>query len=176
MFISQMKSKPGDKDFTRDLHTIYKSNFLFPYQHQEAADVKQSLAEYWNMTDATSYMSGMERLLNRGHQEQFQKIMDNMDAGIAPAEYEKDHFDFIKTNRSQFPKGGIKSWDIARYVNNIALDYAAGYITKQEGEAMLENVPAIARNAYANWDDFWLTLLLLQWFETALLLHGIVHI
>ena len=155
VLISLVHSKPGNKDFIKELHSVYTEYFIFPFKKEQAVDARQTLAEYWNMTDAASYKSGMERLLDHGHQEHLRQTIDKISAGQAAGEGEKEAFEFVRAHVSEFPKAGIKSWDIARYVNNVAVGYAAGYIDKAEGEAMLEKVPAIARRAYSDWDEYW---------------------
>jgi hypothetical protein len=153
MVEGQMSSKPGDKDFTTDLHRIYTEYFYYPFKTEDGAGARQMLSSAWDMGDKAAYQKGMEELINSGHQAVYQRLSAD---GAKPQEGEdKERLDFITTHKSEFPKGGIKAWDIARYVNNTAMGYSAGYITKEEGDAMLAKLPAIAQASYTSWADYW---------------------
>lgn len=52
------------------------------------------------------------------------------------------------------PKSKHKAWDYARLVNNVHLGYAAGYLTKEEGNKwVIETLPK-AKAAFKTWDEY----------------------
>ena len=47
-----------------------------------------------------------------------------------------------------------KSWDYARIVNNAAIGYGAGYLTKEEVIDIITEILPLARKDYKNWDEY----------------------
>jgi len=148
----QMDSKPGSAGFINELHKIYTEYFYFPFKPEEGAGARKTLSDYWEMTDKASFQKEMEILITEGHQNSYQKLANG--GKTADAE-DKDRLAFINAHKNEFSKGGIKAWDIARYVNNTAMGVAAGYVTQDEANAMLAKLPALAHASYNNWDEYW---------------------
>ncbi len=73
----------------------------------------------------------------------------------AKAPEEKEQIAFIQSHKTEFPKQGIKAWDIARYVNNTAIGYAAGYLTKEESNAALAKLQPLVSGQFSSWDEYW---------------------
>ncbi len=48
-----------------------------------------------------------------------------------------------------------KAWDYARIVNNVCMGYGAGYITKDEGIKIVNELLPLAREKYANWEEYY---------------------
>lgn len=51
-------------------------------------------------------------------------------------------------------KGNNKAWDYARLVNNVNMGYAAGYITKEEGQEWINKTLPKAQAAFKTWADY----------------------
>lgn len=153
LFKAQMSSKPGDDGFMDELHKVYTEYFYYPFKQEEGAAVRQTLDEAWGMKDKATYTEGMADLLANGHQTAYERL--SQPGATGKDADEKEQIAFIKAHQSEFPKGGIRAWDIARYVNNTAQGYAAGYITKDEGDAMLAKLWPMAHQHYSSWPDYW---------------------
>ena len=153
LFKAQMSHKPGDAGFTDELHKVYTEYFYYPFKTEDGEGARKTLSEYWEMGDKASYEKGMNELLTEGHQSHYERLSKE---GAKPANAdEQEQLAFIIAHRADFPKGGIKAWDIARYVNNTAQGYAAGYLTKEEGDARLAPLWAMAHQHYSSWDEYW---------------------
>lgn len=60
--------------------------------------------------------------------------------------------DKLKTHKME--SSHTKAWDYARYVNNVCLGYAAGYLTKEEGSQLVQSILPQAKVDYKSWDDY----------------------
>ncbi len=47
-----------------------------------------------------------------------------------------------------------KAWDYARYINNVCLGYAAGYLTEDEGKKLVAEILPLAKADYKTWDEY----------------------
>ena len=148
-----VQSKPGDGAFLDDLHTVYTEYFIFPFKPEDGAGIKSTLADAWDITDKTSFLKTQEELLTNGHQAKFLAL--SADGAVGKDELEKEQLAFVQTHKAEFPKQGIKAWDIARYVNNTAMGYAAGYLTKDEANAALAKLAPLVKGQYADWAEYW---------------------
>lgn len=48
-----------------------------------------------------------------------------------------------------------KSWDYARYVNNVCMAYAAGYVTEDESKKLVAEILPLAQADYKTWNDYY---------------------
>ncbi|WP_430909542.1 DUF1266 domain-containing protein [Maribacter sp. 2-571] len=48
----------------------------------------------------------------------------------------------------------FKAWDYARLVNNAALGYGAGYLTKEEAQAYVDQTLVLAQQNYPDWKTY----------------------
>lgn len=60
--------------------------------------------------------------------------------------------DELKNHKMQ--SSYTKSWDYARYVNNVCMGYAATYLTKEEGQKLTAAILPLAQADYKTWDDY----------------------
>lgn len=51
-------------------------------------------------------------------------------------------------------KSKYKAWNYARLVNNVNMGYAAGYLTKTEGQSWIDKTLPKAQSAFKTWDEF----------------------
>ncbi len=149
----QMSSTPGDDGFLDELHTVYTNYFYYPFKPEDGAGARSTLSEAWEITDKASFQKGQADLLASGHQAEYDRL--SAAGAAATGADEQERLAFINAHRAEAPEGGIKAWDLARYVNNTAMGYAAGYITQAEGDAMLAKVPELAHKHYKSWDAYW---------------------
>jgi len=164
---SGVNSEINTTDFMDELDKSYSTFIIFPFSSDQQNDSKETLEEYWEITDKNTFMETLDYLKKSGHHDEFviyKKMIDdnggaNADLTIIEA-YKKDEeikekLAFIKANYNNISATGIKAWDYARYVNNVCLGYSAGYITRNEGEKLIRDLLEIVRNKYNNWADYY---------------------
>ncbi len=112
----------------------------------------------------------MNWLLNEGHQQVYAACRKALEENGGPAadiskidlrKYNLDanqeprvKLQLVKDNYAAFSKAGIKSWDLARYVNNVCIAFQADYLSSDEAIIWLSKVTPIARQHYDNWDTY----------------------
>lgn len=148
----QMEKKPGDDGFLNELHKMYSNYFMYPFKPEDGGS-KETLAEYWDITDKASFLKTQAELLTNGHQSKYLAL--SASGATAKTPDEKEQVAFIQAHKTEFPKQGIKAWDIARYVNNTAIGFAAGYLTKNESDAALAKLQPLVSGQFSNWDEYW---------------------
>lgn len=157
----------NSKDFLNEMETSYTEYMIFPFGTELESNSKETLKEFWGIENKSNFMETLDYLKKSGHQDEFaiyKKMID--DNGGASADltvieaYKKDDevkqkLAFIKSNYDAISTTGIKAWDYARYVNNVCLGYSAGYVTKLEGEKLIDDLLKETRNSYKNWNDYY---------------------
>lgn len=51
-------------------------------------------------------------------------------------------------------KSNYKAWDYARLVNNVNMGYAAGYLTKEEGNEWIKKTLPKAKASFKTWEEY----------------------
>lgn len=132
---------------------------------------KQSLEEWWGVTDEASAEENIEWVLTEGHRTGFAEAMESFGAdGMADTAAE-DRVDFLLENYEiseedaemvanyyniYEEKGinAISAWDYSRAMSLFSWYYIAGYYTKEEAlDASLELAKTIQEN-FDSWDSF----------------------
>lgn len=165
-------------DATADeLKKAYTEHLIYPFTSAQAFEVKNMLKDEWGVADKEGFLKNQTWLLKEGHQKEFeillqalkgQAINGNVDTqtDISTIDIEKlnlgenketlkKRLTYIKNNYTLFTPSGIKAWDLARYVNLVCLGYAAGYITKEDGNKMVAEALTVARAKYSDWSDYY---------------------
>lgn len=172
-----VQGEPGTETFSKSLQDAYTRYFVFPFKPQDdkgGKEAKATLAEYWNIHNTAELEKSLTWLLEEGHQlqyAQYRKVLaENGGAGadiaaIDLAKYKLSKTDipgieFIKTHYTAFSNGGIKAWDIARYVNNICVAYQAGYLNRGEAMVWLKKAPQVVQSHYSDWKAYFNDFLL----------------
>ena len=57
--------------------------------------------------------------------------------------------EILKTSDSKY-----KAWDYARLVNNAAIGYGAGYLSKEEATKIITEILPLAREKYKTWEEY----------------------
>ncbi len=162
----QVSSEPGSSKFLKDLTTTYNEVFTFPFGTDDPDEYREGLKEWWEVSNKEEFLTTQKKLLEKGHQasyEQCRKAIDEnggANADINKIDWgkygiDKEDLAFVKENYAKFSKSGIKAWDIARYVNNVNMGHAAGYINDAESREMLKNAVVEAQKYYSNWKDYY---------------------
>lgn len=60
--------------------------------------------------------------------------------------------DMLKNHKME--SSYTKSWDYARYVNNVCMAYAGGYVTEDESKKLVADILPLAQQDYKNWNDY----------------------
>jgi hypothetical protein len=161
--------KPGSSAFNNDLQKAYDELMIFPFKKEQGSDAKSTLAEWWDIHTKEDFVKTQEDLLQSGHQEAYATCRKALDEnGGAQADVSKidlkkykidkdatERLKFVKDNYSKFSTAGIKAWDLARYTNNTAMGYAAGYVSEDEAYAMLNKAVPVAKQQYDNWAAYY---------------------
>jgi hypothetical protein len=169
MVAGQMNTKPGDDGYLTELARVYGFHFNFPFKTSEGSGCRSTLSDAWGVDNKESLMKSLSELLSEGHHTDYlacRKAIDenggaNADiAKIDLAKYkidaeDKDRLEFVKAHLAEFNKAGIKAWDIARYVNNVAQGYCAGYLNESESLDLLKKLHPIAKENYASWKEYY---------------------
>jgi hypothetical protein len=172
-----VQGEPGTDSFSTSLQNAYTRYFVFPFKPQDDKDGKEAkatLADYWDIHNTAELEKSLTWLLEEGHQAQYAQyrrvLAENGGAGadiaaIDLAKYKLSKTDipgltFIKTNYTAFSDGGIKAWDIARYINNICVAYQAGYLSRGEAMVWLKKAPQVVQSQYKDWKTYFNDFLL----------------
>ncbi len=151
--------------FLKQLESWYEYRFLFPYTQDDIAGAKEVLSDDWDINSKEDLYATLDYLLATGHQELYslcRKALDENGGAVADiaaidlTKYELDNsylreVRFVKDNYARFASTGIKAWDYVRYVNNVAMGYAAAYITKEEAYEQLKKLTAATAGKYESW-------------------------
>jgi Protein of unknown function (DUF1266) len=166
---AQMNAKPGDDGYLPELANVYSFHFKFPFKTSEGSGCRSTLSEAWGADNKENFMKSLNELITDGHHTDYlacRKAIDEnggANADIAKIDLSKyklsvddnDRLEFVKAHLSEFNKAGIKAWDIARYVNNVAQGYCAGYISEVEGLDLMKKLHPIAKENYASWKEYY---------------------
>lgn len=169
--------EPGTDTFATSLQNAYVRYFVFPFKPQDDKDgksAKATLADYWNIHNTAELERSLTWLLEEGHQAQyaqFRKVLEeNGGAGfdiatIDLAKYQLSKKDlpgleYIRDHYTEFSNGGVKAWDIARYINNICVAYQAGYLNRGEATVWLKKAPPVVQAQYSDWKSYFNDFLL----------------
>ena len=88
---------------------------------------RNTLREYWYITDANSLNENVNSLMKYGHR----------------SEYE---------NKGK--EGDIGAWDYSRAMSLLSSGYVCAYISKQEALDRSLEIAKVIQSAYTSWDDF----------------------
>lgn len=170
----RITTEPGSKQFLKDLSDAYDAYFIFPFKTSDKAGAKRELASWWGNDSKEKLTETLDWLLKEGHQTTYESCRKAIDengganadiAAIDLAKYGLDNNDiadlrFVRENLDKFPKGGIKAWDIARYMYNVNLGYATEYFSEEDGQKIAQKALEEAQKHFDNWDDYWNSYLL----------------
>ncbi len=162
----------GSEPTAAEMEKAYVENVIYPYTTSQGSQISSMLQSDWNVNNKEEFLKTEEWLLNEGHQKEFDTLKNAFtqnggdSAAIAKLDAKKLKLDlnketlkkratFIKDHLSEFGNAGIKAWDIARYVNMVCFGYATGYITKEEGNAMVAKILPVARANFNDWNDYY---------------------
>lgn len=165
---SEIKTDTGSAKFQQEMSEAYSEILVYPYKKDQMSDMKEGLADAWDIHNKKEMLETLDWLLKNGHQEKYSKCKKAIDEnGGANADLQKidlakydlgkddrDKLAFVKKNLNAFSAAGIKSWDYARYVNNICMGYSAGYLSESEGNELLQKVVVAAQKDYENWKAY----------------------
>jgi hypothetical protein len=164
----QVRTKPGDDEYLKELESAYRNYFIFPFKTDQSTGCSSTLSSSWGIENKASFLKSQSELLLNGHQNDFMNCKKALDengganADISKidlskfkiSEEEKTRLEFVKAHYSEFKKSGIKAWDIARYINNCAMAYCAGFISTTETIELMKKASPIAKERYENWKDY----------------------
>lgn len=165
-----VKDEPGTKGFLNQMSEIYEDGYVYPYGTDDKRGTQEALSDWWGVENKSDFMETENWLLTEGHQASYEKVRKALEenggattdlTSIDLAKYGLDDDDdvyadlrFVRDNFDKFSKAGIKAWDIARYVNNVNLGHAAGYLSDDEGVEMAKKALTEAQKYYDNWTDY----------------------
>lgn len=162
-------AEPGTGKFLDQMSKAYEDAYVFPFEAEDKDYYIEGLADWWGVESKNDFMETQERLLTKGHQASYEKVRKALEEnGGANADltaidinkYDLDEDDalvdlrFVRDSYDKFSKAGIKAWDIVRYVNNLNMGRAAGYISESEGLDMSKKALAEAQKYYDSWTDY----------------------
>ncbi len=166
---ASVTSKPGDDTYTKDLESYYRDNFIYPFKTTEGAGCRSVLGGDWEMNNKAEFLEGQTELLSNGHNDDYmicRKAIDENGGAAADiskidlakyklTEDDKERLEFVKVHLAEFTKAGIKAWDIARYINNTAIGYCAGFVNESEGMELMKKAAPLAKENYGSWKDYY---------------------
>jgi Protein of unknown function (DUF1266) len=166
---AQLTTKAGESGHLDELVYIYRNYFVFPYKTNEGAGCRSTLSNDWGMNNKEEFLRDIAELLVKGHHEDYMACRKAIDEnGGANADVSKidlakynidpqdgDRLEFVKAHLSEFNKAGIKSWDIARYINNINIGYCAGFVNESEAIDLMKKAAPVAKENYASWKAYY---------------------
>lgn len=162
-------AEPGSSKFLNQMSDAYEQHFIFPYGTDSKREYQNALSDWWGAENKEDFMETQERLLTKGHQAAYENVRKALEengganadvTAIDADKYGLDEDDamvdlrFVRDNYDKFSKSGIKAWDIVRYVNNINLAHAAGYLSDDEGMEMAKKALAEAQKYYDDWASY----------------------
>lgn len=173
MIKPEVHKAPGEKGFVTELETAYVKYFVFPFKKEDdpgGKEARTTLKEWWDIKNKEELEKSLNWLLNEGHQEvyaAYRKALEENGGAAADIskidlkKYSLDNDDdaklklqLVKDNYSAYSRAGIKSWDLARYVNNVCIAFQADYLSSDEAIVLLSKVTPVARQHYDNWETY----------------------
>lgn len=173
MIKPEVHKAPGEQGFVTELESAYVKYFVFPFKKEDdpgGKEARATLKEWWDIKNKEELEQSLNWLLNEGHQQlyaTYRKALDEnggasadidkvdlkkygLDADEAP----KARLKVIKDNYAAFSKAGIKSWDLARYINNVCIAFQADYLSSDEAIVWLSKASPVAKQHYDSWDTY----------------------
>ena len=129
-----------------------------------AINTRNSLQQFWDVTDRASLLRTLDWLQQRGHREQFDYLAHGLAAmspsqianlrSRVPSDKDRDQIDTVVRYSRQLGSKSILAWDMGRYVVVCGWGYRAGYLTEQEAWERIMPIARMAQKSFASWRDF----------------------
>ena len=163
-------AEPGSSKFLNQMSEAFEGAFVLPFDPADKSHYIEGLNDWWGVGSKSDFLETQENLITSGHQASYEKVRKALEENggattdltvIDLAKYGLDNDEdamvdlrFVRDNYDKFSKSGIKAWDIVRYVNNVNMGCAAGYISEDEGVEMAKKALVEAQKHYDSWEDY----------------------
>lgn len=121
------------------------------------SEVKQMLAQSWDITDRKSFYSNLEWLYKEGHRSEFNEIAQGLKSGVSENDLAWKYGDkkvlVVKEYYKELGSKSILGWDYARYVFLCRCVYSVGYISEDEAWKLIMPVAKNMQKTFDSWDD-----------------------
>lgn len=159
----------------------------------------QGLSENWDVTSSESAQSTIDWLLREGHRVYFKDVVaiargpkngwrqaaqkfDEPDRVLEYVEHWSETEAELRSagmlTSEQDVARGIASWDFGRAINVARMAYDAGYLSRDEAWAAISQAAALARPAFASWEELGRSYILgrAMWSGAGMTLDGLIDI
>mgnify|MGYP001611179871 CR=1 FL=1 len=141
-----------------------------------AEDVQHILDEDWQIKTKNDLMNTLDFLLKQGDSGQIENMLAFQKKNPSPSSQTIESFrafsnspyafqgktieqfhatlEAIKNYETKLPKGGLRGWDVARYVHLIRLGFVAKMLKAGEGWLLLMKIKESATKTFSSWKDF----------------------
>ncbi|NPV90795.1 MAG: DUF1266 domain-containing protein [Firmicutes bacterium] len=123
-------------------------------------EVKDSLEQWWGVTDKASAKETLGWLMKEGHNKEF-KYIASVVSKIDDATYQQllaktnnnRHLKFVKEHYKEAGAPGIAAWDSCRGINVVGECYYVGYLTADEAWEYNMSFARELQKSYGSWEE-----------------------
>ncbi len=128
--------------------------------NQEAA--VNILEKSWSVKDRSQLLEQIQQLLDTGARKEFIREAREMNR-MSPRELKKAmkqlsgdlliHYKLVQYNWKTWKKKGLLAWDMCRVSHLAQWGYIAGYLNREEAQAVIEPAAARLHDRFTDWDE-----------------------
>jgi hypothetical protein len=165
----------------------------------DRARLVEGLSESWGISSPDSARSTIDGLLREGHRVYFNDVVaiarnpeNTWKLAVQRFEEPDRVLEYVKHWAETEPElraagmlkseqdiaRGISSWDLGRAINVARMAYDAGYLSRDEAWAAIEQAAALARPAFSSWEELAQSYMLgrAMWSGSGMMLDGLMDI
>lgn len=138
----------------------YFGGYAASDENQKAA--ANILEKSWEISSRKDLLKQIKQLLNSGSRKAYQKEAKEMDA-LSDKKLKKAmkqlsgpllvHYKLVQKNWDTWGEKGLLAWDMCRISHLVQWGYIAGYLEREEAQAMIEPAAQNLKEQFDNWED-----------------------
>lgn len=120
------------------------------------------LSESWEINSRSDLLNQIQLLLEQGDRKEFRKeakemnAMSKKDLKTALKQLSGDlliHYQMVQYNWKTWKKKGLLAWDMCRISHLVQWGYVAGYLNREEAQALMEPAAQKLKNNFSSWEE-----------------------
>lgn len=120
------------------------------------------LSGSWNIKDRKSLLTQIQSLLSEGDRKEYREEAADMNAmskkslKLAMKQLSGDvlvHYQMVQYNWKTWKKKGLLAWDMCRVSHLVQWGYIAGYVNREEAQALIEPAARKLKDNFSSWEE-----------------------